>query len=96
VGPLGGGAGNRTASTRETLAFPAIRAVRGPSEACAFPEVSKPHPQSEGRPTVLDVAPFVGLEASVSPEDTARVLVVVARALGLSERELAERLRAAL
>ncbi|MCA9616145.1 MAG: hypothetical protein R3B99_13485 [Polyangiales bacterium] len=42
--------------------------------------------------TLADVAPFVGLEAGVDEESALRVLRVVARELGVSERELAGRL----
>lgn len=41
---------------------------------------------------LVDVAPFVGLEAGVDEGEALRVLRVVARELGVSERELAERL----
>lgn len=61
TGPLGGGAGNRTASTRETLAIPVIRAVRGPSESPTFPEVSKPHPQGGGQPPRDSVLALLGV-----------------------------------
>lgn len=48
---------------------------------------------TKARATVLaDVAPFIGLAAGVDEESTLRVLGVVARDLGLSERELAAKL----
>ncbi|GMU80125.1 MAG: hypothetical protein AMXMBFR46_29100 [Acidimicrobiia bacterium] len=64
-----------------------------------FPGVRDPHPHDVGTPTfptsapeLVDVAPFVGLEAGVDEGEALRVLRVVARELGVSERELAERL----
>lgn len=57
----GGGAGNRTASARETLAFPVIRAVRGPSESPTFPEVSESCPQGGGQPPRDSVLALLGV-----------------------------------
>lgn len=49
-----------------------------------------------GHPSISDVAPFVALEVGVDEAAARRLLPFVARALGLSERELAEALRRAL
>jgi hypothetical protein len=43
-----------------------------------------------------DVAPFVALEAGVDEDAARRLLPFVARALGLTERELAAAIRRAL
>lgn len=57
----GGGSGCPSVSMRETLAFPAIRAVRGPSESPAFTEVSESRPQSGGQPPRDSVLVLLGV-----------------------------------
>lgn len=62
------------------------------SRSSRFPGVRDPHPHAVGTPTFADVARFVALEAGVGEGGAVAVLRLVARALGLSERELAERI----
>jgi hypothetical protein len=72
------------------------RGIESPDGTPCFPEETGVQAHALGHPSISDVAPFVALEVGVDEAAARRLLPFVARALGLSERELAEALRRAL